>query len=165
MFLKYCVQKNVTKRQHNVSSTLNCKQNGSSEAESHYCLQSSHMSVMKQDTRACTFLCSRADGATCWLALGNNGDLDLGSLGGFAWRGTWRLPPLAMGPQFISVQALHLITGHWHCTHQPTHPCKQTNKQTNTHEHRNSVDYWGDLTGVLSLCNPITIFLSNCKSN
>lgn len=74
--------------------------------------------IRKKDAAFYTFLCSRADGAPCWLALGNNGDLDLCSLGGFAWRGTRCLPPLTMGPELISFQALHLITGYWHCTTQ-----------------------------------------------
>lgn len=110
---------------------------------SYYCLWSHICEWWSKDTRFCTFLCSRADGAPCWLALGNNGDLDLGSLGGFAWRGTRRLPPLSMGPQFISVQALHLITGHWHCT-------TQTNTNTDIDQTVERTWIWA----ILSFCDP-----------
>lgn len=75
-------------------------------------------------TRFCAL--SRVDGASCWLALGNNGDFNLCLLGHFARCGAGRLPPFAMRAHFISVQTLHLITADWHCTtgtkaHNNTH--------------------------------------------
>lgn len=93
---------------------------------------SAHIKQFMDKTLHCTFMTSRAYGAPCRLALGNYGDLDLCSLRGFAWRWTRRLPPLAIGPQFIPVQSFHLVTSHWHCI-----------KPTNTHALKR--DSWGDM--------------------
>lgn len=62
-----------------------------------------------------TFLTGRADGCTPRVAVGHNGDFDLGAFGGLGGRRAGRLTPLQMQAHLlVSVQTLRRLARHRH---------------------------------------------------